>query len=355
LKDELVRVAVAEDDKRKRIGGTDIGAIIGVNPYKQLIDVYISKLGLSTSKREMNENMEWGLRNEATVAQRYADSHPDVALLQVPALNSLDYEFMSGSPDRLVIESAVKPSLFFVNGVDVAPGEEPTVRCARGLEVKTADLFADGWDLKKSDGVPEHYYLQCLWYMILTGRRTWDLALLRGGNRYHEFVLHYSDRLAEMVLERADEFWTQHIVPQSMPALDGSDSAYKLLKCRFPMHVEPVRTSTASEEELVATFMKMRTQLKTLEQPYELVKQRLLESIGDSRSVKFDDGKKLTWSGDSTKRTERKQYKAAIEWLLAEGIIDKADFDDALAETSIEVDGQRKLTLTGFGKKPSFS
>lgn len=57
--------------RTKGIGGTDIGAIIGVNPWKGPMDVYLEKIGI-TEPQEDNEAMWWGREMEPTLAKRYA-------------------------------------------------------------------------------------------------------------------------------------------------------------------------------------------------------------------------------------------------------------------------------------------
>ena len=75
-----------EDDwhelRAKRIGGSDIGAILGVNPYKSIIDVYIDKTEGSTFKG--NEAAHWGHMLEGTVIKEFANRHSELIVYQAP-------------------------------------------------------------------------------------------------------------------------------------------------------------------------------------------------------------------------------------------------------------------------------
>ena len=75
-----------EDDwhklREKRIGGSDIGAILGVNPYKSIIDVYIDKTEGATFKG--NAATHWGHMLEGTVIKEFANRHSELIVYEAP-------------------------------------------------------------------------------------------------------------------------------------------------------------------------------------------------------------------------------------------------------------------------------
>src|SRR5262249_22027524 len=65
---------LSEEDKALRrtfIGASDIGAIVGLNPYRDAVDVLNDKLGF-TVEGEDDEATEWGHRLEPIVRAWYA-------------------------------------------------------------------------------------------------------------------------------------------------------------------------------------------------------------------------------------------------------------------------------------------
>ena len=55
--------------KKYTISGTEIGAILGLNPWQSPMDLYMRKLGLIGREPE-NEAMKWGIAAEHVVARR---------------------------------------------------------------------------------------------------------------------------------------------------------------------------------------------------------------------------------------------------------------------------------------------
>lgn len=56
--------------RRTGIGGSDVAAVLGLNPWKTPLDVWNDKLGLSEDK-EMSEPAYWGTVLEDTVAKEF--------------------------------------------------------------------------------------------------------------------------------------------------------------------------------------------------------------------------------------------------------------------------------------------
>ena len=75
-----------EDDwhelRAKRIGGSDVGAILGVNPYKSIVDVYVDKTEGSDFKG--NNATYWGHVLEGTVLKEFSNRHKELIVYEVP-------------------------------------------------------------------------------------------------------------------------------------------------------------------------------------------------------------------------------------------------------------------------------
>ena len=90
--------------RSKGIGGTDIGCIVGVNPWKSIMDLYLEKVGI-TEPQEMNEAMELGLEMEPILRKRYEKKTGHEVWTpspgELPFTHPL-YDWYKGSPDDLV-------------------------------------------------------------------------------------------------------------------------------------------------------------------------------------------------------------------------------------------------------------
>ena len=67
-------------DRTKYLGSHDNPAIAGVHPFKSPLQVYLEKTG-QAAPVPVNENMEWGLRNQGAVLKKYTEvnSIPDLS------------------------------------------------------------------------------------------------------------------------------------------------------------------------------------------------------------------------------------------------------------------------------------
>ena len=140
------------------IGGSDVACIMGLNPWKSAYALYAEKHGdVEAEDLSNNEFVYWGTVLEQVVADRFCEL-TGKKVRKCGTLQDESYEFMLANVDRLVV------------------GENA------GLECKTANGFkASEWD---GDCLPDSYYCQCQWYMMVTGCEKWYIACLIGGNHF---------------------------------------------------------------------------------------------------------------------------------------------------------------------------
>ena len=146
----------AEFLKRRRtgLGGSDVGAIMGVDQYKDSLDVYMDKV--APGEDIDSPAMERGRMLEPVVSALY--ELRSGRRLQVGKFRrDQSNKFLIGSPDRHIKPLSRKPYQEMVD----SPGT---------LEIKTANRFV----LKKmkEQGLPQSYVLQLQHYMGLCGT-TW--------------------------------------------------------------------------------------------------------------------------------------------------------------------------------------
>ncbi|MCI9547547.1 MAG: hypothetical protein HFH60_12845 [Lachnospiraceae bacterium] len=140
------------------IGGSDAGAICGLNPYVTAMQVYQDKTSDATDDAD-NEAMRQGRDLEEYVARRFMEATGKKARRANCIFYNEENTFMLANVDRLIA------------------GENA------GLECKTASPYmADKW---KNDEIPMHYQIQCYHYMAVCDAKAWYIAVLiyTGGRR----------------------------------------------------------------------------------------------------------------------------------------------------------------------------
>ncbi len=205
-------------ERRTGLGGTDMAAILGASTWSNALTIYLKKVeGLETpASFAMNLGNAW----EALVAHGYA-VRTGYSLTKPELVRHPGHEFLLGSPDFLVQD-----------------------RADLGLEIKTSNiqtLLKDDskWGADGSGDVPMDYWVQCQWYMGLTGRAFWDLhagfydlevakrmigrglpyevayaAALVEERTYH---LQADPEFFELAVAAGIRFWEAHVLPQVRP------------------------------------------------------------------------------------------------------------------------------------------
>lgn len=267
-------------ERRTGIGGSDIAAIMGKSPYATPRDIWLLKRDLAEVPE--SEPMYWGSMLESAIACRYmAGERCKGCFLTAPGiLRHPDYDWCLGTPDRLVHR---------IPKTDGTGGA-----LLRGLEIKTASAFASrDWD----DGVPEHYAMQCQWYMFVCGLESWDVAVLIGGQDYREFEIARDDGLIDEMFGAALRFWFEHVVagvappcssPAECAAAAGEDDGTRLWAGR-------------ELEDIVIAYYRAGLALYGAQVRCDTLRVQIQEAIGQHAAIEGPWGT-ITWRADKRGR-----------------------------------------------------
>jgi putative phage-type endonuclease len=182
-------------ERQKGIGSSDAPIIAGVSPWGDLAALYAEKVGLSPPP-EQNEAMRWGRLLESAIAEGYTE----VTGNKLRRLNLIqrhrEHPWMLASIDRAIVGRR------------------------RLLEIKTARFRGDEWGLPGTDQVPDHYRVQVVHQMEVTGYREADIAVLFSGSDLQLYSVGYEKRLAEKLVELEAAFWDRIVRREPPPELD---------------------------------------------------------------------------------------------------------------------------------------
>lgn len=281
------------------IGGSDIGAILGVNKYKSAIDIYIDKT--EGKKQAGNRFTHFGTKLEKVVFEEFQERHSNMKCYTVP------YTIQRGV------------CVANVDGMVYDPEKDRY----GVLELKTTSAYnKDEWT---GDTVPQSYYAQVQHYLFVTGLSFAYIACLIGGNDFKEFYIERSLEDIDCIQEKATDFWKNHVMKKVPPMLDGSDSYSKYLLEKADKENEEV--IELNELNIKAERKKvLEEQIKGLEQQVELLKQEIiLELNNNSCNKAFSESFKYnisTTSRETVKLSEiKKQDSELYEQLKEKGYI----------------------------------
>ncbi len=267
--------------RKTGIGGSDAGAICGLDPYKNQMKVFYDKTS-DEAEETSSEATRIGHDLEDYVAKRFTEATGLKVRRSNYMYRSVEHPFMIADVDRLVI------------------GEDA------GLECKTTSAYnADKW---KDGNIPLHYVMQCYHYMSVTSKRTWYLAAVILGREFTYRKLTWDDALIAGLIEVEKNFWNGHVIPGILPKPDGSKICDEVLaryfhtaKIKAPLELVGFDDKLKRREDILTTIKKLEKEQNQIEQEVKL----FMKDHEKAASSKYQ----ITWGNVSSVRLDAKRIK----------------------------------------------
>ena len=274
------------EQRKKGIGASEAASVLGLNPYRTPLEVWMQKKGLIETLE--TPAMRLGTRLEPVIAEMYQEATGFELLLGTtwPYKNN---SIIFATPDRIV------------------RGKN------KGLEIKTANArMAENWGKEGTDEIPQHYLIQCILCMAVTDLPEWDVAALIGGQDFRIYNIQRDVDLENSIIEKLLEWWETYIVGNREPEIDSSRSCADYLASKYPRNFKPLKEADADTEQLIQRLAEVRYSLKSFEEQEEAIKNLLKNYIGDADGVQGQSGK-CTWK--ASKDTKQTDYQAIYSFL----------------------------------------
>ena len=178
------------------LGGSDIGAILGVSKYRSAMDVWLEKTGKRVDHKD-SFALRFGSFAESFIADEYALLTGEHLIEHSEGLVHPKYSFCVGHIDRFVLDKKGLP-LFHSDG---------GLNAKKILECKTANHYSQSdWGEPGTDAIPLPYLCQCLWYLGITNLAEIDVAVLLGGSDLRVYTITRDLELEYLIFEKAAFF-----------------------------------------------------------------------------------------------------------------------------------------------------
>lgn len=209
--------------RKSGIGGSDAGAVCGLNPYRTAMQVYQDKVSKEIEEVD-NEAMRQGREFEDYVAKRFMEATGK----KVRRANAMFYNeenpFMLADVDRMVV------------------GENA------GLECKTASPYmADKW---KDGNIPLSYQIQCYHYMAVCNADAWYIAVVIYGREFKYYKIERDEAVIADLIQIEKAFWENHVMKQQIPDPDGSKLADSVIAEYYKNSIADTIPLTGFNEKL---------------------------------------------------------------------------------------------------------
>lgn len=197
-------------DARTYIGGSDAACVIGQNPWKSNVELWLEKTGQCTPDDISDKpQVAYGTKAEAPLRKIFKLDYPDLKV-EYKANNlwkNTDYPWAHASLDGWLTDQDGRRGI---------------------LEIKTTNVMSSRQKEQWHDKIPDNYYCQILHYLMVTG---FDFAVLKAqlkweieGEVYCQ-TRHYRIERADveddirLLAEAEKKFVTENIRKRKRPAL----------------------------------------------------------------------------------------------------------------------------------------
>ena len=267
-------------DRSKYLGGSDIGAILGLSSFRSPLEVWMEKTGKEVKKLD-SLPLRFGSFAESFVASEYSRSTGFDLIHDESIYVHPEYSFISAHIDRFVLEDSSSSSS--------SSSSSPT----RILECKTANPFSLGdWGEAGSDEVPLTYLCQCLWYMAITNLNRVDLAVLFGNSDFRIYTMNRDLALENTLLEKASLFWNDYVIKDTPPpAQSEADCQTLFSKGNSAKSVE----AKAETLELTKRLQQLNSEIDVREGEISTIKQSIMTELGEAETLTYQGKVIATW------------------------------------------------------------
>lgn len=267
--------------RKQGLGGSDAGAVCGVNPYVSPLKVFVDKTSVEIPNYD-NEAMRQGRDMENYVAERFMEATGKKVRRANAMFQDEEYSFMLADVDRLVV------------------GERA------GLECKTVNLYsAEKW---KDGQIPAHYKLQCYHYMAVLNLDCFYIAALIFGK---EFIYHKIERDEEVIQnlrEIEKDFWEKHVLKSIPPAPDGSEATDEWIKRKMPFACKGKSIPLLGFDEKLKRREEVAVQMEQLKIEKAQIEQEVKLYLGDAE-VAENGQYRVTWKNTESSKLDTAKLK----------------------------------------------
>ena len=239
--------------RKTYLGGSDLGAVIGVNKYKTALDVYLEKTSEHYPETS-NDATYWGNVLEDVVAQEYSKRVNLPVEVETKLLRHKEHEFLAANIDRWV-------------------GNKEYV-----LECKTAGfMMSKEWGEEGSDSIPESYLVQSAWYAAICDVPKVDIAVLIGGQDFRIYTYQRNKEFEDKLIKIACNFWHNHVLKRIPPKCSNLADTFNL----FPHGNHKELTASENITQKIYELKKLKEQESDTQTAIDKLKVEIQEFMQD--------------------------------------------------------------------------
>ena len=291
--------------RKSGIGGSDAASVLGLNPYKSSVSVYIEKVdyihGISMSDKEINGCKKDSSNDEVNYRMELGNKLEDFVANEFSLRTGLKVRNVNG-----ILKNDKYP--FAIANIDRAVVGEKAF-----LECKVTNSYSKKvWQM----GVPIHYQIQVNHYMAVTGATHCYVAALIGNE---ELIIHRIDRDEEIIdeiMKIEAMFWDKCILGGEIPAPDGSLD-YSIVLQGLYKDSKDEELILFEQEKLLDRYDEITEIYKEIEVERKKIEQYIQVQMKEYE-VGFIGDRRITWKKQSRNTIDTKKLKNEYPEIAAE-------------------------------------
>lgn len=263
----------------RKVGGSDVSCILGLNPYKTVLELYAEKTGqIEPEDLSANENVEAGNVMEDAIATLTARRMTrrlgrEIKLRRCNlTLSHPKYDWLTAHIDRDVV------------GEDL------------GVELKNVGWRAAAdWGAEDTDEIPEYYLPQPHTYMLVKDYPAWTVSGYFGGSELRLYTVERNREMEQLIVEETHRFWHEHVLKGIPPAFDPAHrAAAKAIRRLYPGTNGAEVIADARLEHWRGVMQDAAEFRQRFEKSEELARLHIASQMGDAAVMRFADGSCMT-------------------------------------------------------------
>lgn len=271
--------------RKKYIGGSDVSAVIGANPYQSAYALWCEKKDIVPSF-EGNMRTKVGTYLEDFVAKQFEEETGKKVRKSNFSFVNTDYPWALADVDRFI------------------DGEDAILECKTTSELNMKH-FKDG-------DYPDRFFWQVQHYMAVLDKQKAYIAVLIGNREFKLFEVHRNDEEIAAMMQFEQEFYG-FMTSDNPPPIDGSESTREAIQARQGESEgeEPEPADLTDNRQMLETYFEIEGTIKQLEEQQNSIKNQLMDAMGEAWRGECE-GFKITYKPTTRKTFDWKKLNKAM-------------------------------------------
>lgn len=310
--------------RTRGIGASDVGTVMGFNPYKSSIELYYEKIGEDIGYNVENIYMFMGKEQEPLLADMWQYWDPHVSDDHV---GTMIKNYRSKNVVRrcqkvnAYVQNPTYPWLFVSLDRKI---NKTTARGEGALELKTiAGHESDKWE----GGIPPSHVVQVQTQLLVCEFDHGELATLKNGREFNVLPFTYNKNICGAIIDRTKEFWDRVVegrrlatvrydamrnhnqrlvdecnakLQQIEPEPDGSEAYSDFLKEKYRIARPGEMAGTLENLQIAREHLEVKSRITELQNAARLKENQLKQVLRDGAD-RMDWGTSgyISWKTDA--------------------------------------------------------